>query len=231
MPVEKLTSVEMSYEKLPRKTIESIRDPAVLGLWVYLMSKPPGWKIRPAQIQKHFGIGKRRYFTLMGKLREEGLVQTEMSRDDQGRITQRTQTVTYQGSQPQSTQPRLRVVQTEDNPDSGQAHPLDIREKTEIKEKSEMRERAKARHEGRRASPVSQNPPSLKDVQEFALSRGAKVDPYKFHDYYTTSGWVNDGGYHIYCWQNTFKKWEEREMERFHERHNDIRDPMSCAGI
>jgi len=44
---------------------------------IYLLSKPEGWNVRPADVQKRLCIGKHQYYERMKELREAGYIKLE----------------------------------------------------------------------------------------------------------------------------------------------------------
>ena len=54
--------------------------------------------------------------------------------------------------------------------------------------------------------------PSLVDVAEYCSSRGNKVDPEQFYDFYESKGWMV-GSSHMKDWKAAIRTWEKREKE------------------
>ena len=50
-----------SFTSLSNETLSIITNTDALAIWVYLMSKPDNWIIRPEDIKKHFNLGSHRY--------------------------------------------------------------------------------------------------------------------------------------------------------------------------
>lgn len=86
MSVTKLHKEEIGFVQISNETISLITDPAALGIYCYLFSKPSDWVIVGKQVQKHFGIGKDKYQSCMRVLRELGLVKLTRDHHD-GKIT------------------------------------------------------------------------------------------------------------------------------------------------
>jgi hypothetical protein len=65
---------------------ESINDNSVSleakGLWVYLMSKPTDWVVRPSEIKKRFDIGRDKFQRIILELITTGYASRELVRGD-----------------------------------------------------------------------------------------------------------------------------------------------------
>ena len=59
---------------IPNKTILAIRNPATIGIYCYLCTKPATWKINSLEIQKHFNIGRDRVRSAINELMELNLL-------------------------------------------------------------------------------------------------------------------------------------------------------------
>lgn len=68
--IHKLQKSENPYEQIDRDTIQKIKNPVSLAIWVYLQSKSNNWDVNEIQIREHFNIGKDRYLSAMRELRE-----------------------------------------------------------------------------------------------------------------------------------------------------------------
>lgn len=53
-------------------------------------------------------------------------------------------------------------------------------------------------------------PPTLEDVKEYSKSRGDKIDPNKFFDYYEAGRWKDAKGVGVKNWKQKFISWEGR---------------------
>ncbi len=51
-------------------------------------------------------------------------------------------------------------------------------------------------------------PPTLDEVKEYCHKRGNKVDPQRFHDYFSASGWVDSTGKRVLSWKQKVITWE-----------------------
>ena len=68
---------------------------ATLGIFVWLLSKPNGWRIDGRSIHRlGRGLGRNRVFAALSELRESGYLRTVRRRDDQGHWT--TESVLYE---------------------------------------------------------------------------------------------------------------------------------------
>ena len=84
--VQKLKKHESPYEPISRETIQAIKDPVALAIWVYLMSKPSDWNIVPKELEEHFGIGRDKRLKAIKTLESLGLYVTTLIRDDKGQL-------------------------------------------------------------------------------------------------------------------------------------------------
>jgi hypothetical protein len=55
-----------------------------LGVLVYLLSKPPNWKVLPGPLGKRFGCGRDRIYRIMNELIAAGYALRQQTRDDSG---------------------------------------------------------------------------------------------------------------------------------------------------
>ena len=63
-------------------------------------------------------------------------------------------------------------------------------------------------------------PPSFDEVKAYAVSRGNKVDPVKFFDYYTAGSWKDAKGNPVKNWKQKMITWESRQPETDKKIHN-----------
>jgi len=70
-------------------------------------------------------------------------------------------------------------------------------------------------------------PPSLEEVSEYCKSRGSKVNPAKWHDYYTSNGW-RVGKNIMRDWRAAVRTWENNDFSHGPKRSAD--SPTSTAG-
>jgi hypothetical protein len=86
MSIEKFTG---SFEKeesgctiIINQTIQSIKDCAVLGVYVHLLSRPPGWNINAKNLIDHFGSSKKKIYGILNKLIEMRLLHRWQSKEN-----------------------------------------------------------------------------------------------------------------------------------------------------
>lgn len=76
-------------KKLPNfsRTINTIHNTCALGLYCYLASQPPHWKICRMHLRNHFNCGKLHLDRCFKYLQEIGLLEVTTTRDARGRVT------------------------------------------------------------------------------------------------------------------------------------------------
>ena len=77
---------ELPYTTFLNNTIELIKNPDSLAVYVYLQTKNERWIVRREDVMKRFEIGKHRYTEAMKHLRELGLVERKVTRGDKGQV-------------------------------------------------------------------------------------------------------------------------------------------------
>jgi len=87
-----LRKTKIPYEIIPRQTVELIRNPDALAIWLYLMTRPQDWVIRKTDIMRRFSLGEMRYSTARKELDNLGLLVQASVRDPitgrmQGKLT------------------------------------------------------------------------------------------------------------------------------------------------
>lgn len=101
MPVDK-----PDYDEIRRfgQTFTTVVNEVVSGMsanalatYVYLMSKPNDWIIRPTDVRNRFGFGEYTWRKVAKELREKGVMFDRLDRDPDGKVVRRT---LYIGSQP-----------------------------------------------------------------------------------------------------------------------------------
>lgn len=60
----------------------------------------------------------------------------------------------------------------------------------------------------------SRDAPSLKDVEEYVLSKQLVIDPVSFIDWYENTGWTDRDGRPVKNWKNKLQGWNKREIEK-----------------
>jgi hypothetical protein len=129
----------LSFTTLINNTLELIKDPATLGIYCHLASKPPGWQIHEAYLQNRFDKGRDFIRTKLSELKKLGLLKTESIKDNMGKIIRwETTLINYIPSQ--ITENPLSGIQITENPAPGKTRHLENpphinkRKKEEIKE-------------------------------------------------------------------------------------------------
>lgn len=91
MSVEKIDFLKVTKESTPFSVIlnsvsQNIPDLETIGLWVYLYSLPPDWKICKKQLKKKFNIGDDKLKLIFSYLKRSNLIQYFRERNEQGQI-------------------------------------------------------------------------------------------------------------------------------------------------
>ncbi|MEM1143978.1 MAG: hypothetical protein AAGI88_15470 [Pseudomonadota bacterium] len=78
MPIIKARADELydeqrPYITLPCESLARLRNPDAIAIWVYLLDKPPDWKIRDKEVRERLNIGRPRYRAAMAALKEAEL--------------------------------------------------------------------------------------------------------------------------------------------------------------
>lgn len=130
----------LPYTTVVNDTITLITDQGALAIYVYLQTKPSNWIIRAKDIQKHFGIGRDKYRSGMRFLKEIGLIECRLVRNDSGQFVD-NQTILHYTPIPVSLKTRPSVEDTESlkndlsaNPTAGEPTPLVIKDNLEMKD-------------------------------------------------------------------------------------------------
>lgn len=77
---------ELGVTIVPNRTINEIRNPEALGVYVYLLARPKGWKLNTKQLSDHFQCGKDKMLRILNWLLNETFITCTMVRN-QGRYT------------------------------------------------------------------------------------------------------------------------------------------------
>ena len=59
----------------------------VIGVLVYLLSKPDNWSAQPGELRNRFGFGKDKCYKILNSLIETGYAERVESRDEHGKVT------------------------------------------------------------------------------------------------------------------------------------------------
>ena len=114
-----------SFTTLQNSTLEAIKDPSTLGVYVYLASKPDDWEISETNLKNRFGKGRDYIRTRLSELKRIGLLKTIAIRDTKGRVT-RWETVLYNEVQKPGIQSSgNKDIQNPENPPSGKTRHLE----------------------------------------------------------------------------------------------------------
>lgn len=73
---------EFGVTLIPTKTIQSIKSTTDLGLYTYLASCPPGWRINPRNISAHFECNKDKIYKSIDSLIKQGLLSRTQNRNN-----------------------------------------------------------------------------------------------------------------------------------------------------
>jgi|SRR5690349_5456514 len=114
MSIVKNTPNFLKLSKLPfttllNKTIDLIKDPGALGIYLYLSSKSDDWEISETNLKNRFGKGRDYIRDRLSELKALGLIETFAIKDKKGRIV-KWETVLY-------NEPHF-----PENPSSGEVH-------------------------------------------------------------------------------------------------------------
>lgn len=74
------------YLQVNRNVVQSIRDPEVLAVWVYLLSLPTDWEVIKNHLQSHFKIGERKLKSIFSSLRQHKLIDYIQHRNSDGKM-------------------------------------------------------------------------------------------------------------------------------------------------
>jgi hypothetical protein len=113
----------LSFTTLLNKTLESIKDPATLGIYVYLASKPSDWDISETNLQNRFCKGRDFIRARLAELKLIGLLKSVAIKDKKGRIV-RWETILFSEVQVTENPSSGDDVQITENPPSGSARHL-----------------------------------------------------------------------------------------------------------
>lgn len=119
MAIEKNTPNYLIHEQLPfttvvNDTINSIKDCASLGIYIYLASKPDNWVICIQQLMNHFGKGRDFITSKLKNLRDLKALEVMAIRDEKGKFVRR-ETILRR-----TLKPTLLKTPSVDNPDCGE---------------------------------------------------------------------------------------------------------------
>ncbi|HBB9211342.1 TPA: hypothetical protein JRS25_004116 [Escherichia coli] len=85
------------YTSISVGTVDLIKNPDALAIWVFLQTKSNDWNVIGSFLQDHFSIGKVRYQTAMKYLKDIGLIYyTTTNNPKTGKLSGRKITVRYE---------------------------------------------------------------------------------------------------------------------------------------
>lgn len=117
---------ERPYSTLLNSTIELIKDPASLAVYVYLQTKAEGWIVRRTDVMNRFGFGKDKYAAIMKDLKDLGLVELRINRGEDGKVLDNTIVVHYEPISSSSVFTDTGENRMSDLPDIGENRHLEI---------------------------------------------------------------------------------------------------------
>lgn len=124
-----LKKLGLPFSPVINSTMDLINDPATLGVFVYLSSKPDNWIIQETELMRRFDKGRDYIRKRLKELKDVGLLETKSTRDNKGHIVGWTtmlyshilpETKTDEGPVPkQQAFQKPRTTQITENPHSG----------------------------------------------------------------------------------------------------------------
>lgn len=92
MAIQKTTSKILKELKLPftciiNSTMDLFKNPATLGIFVYLQSKPETWVIQEKELMERFGKGRDFIRDRLKELRDAGLLVAKSHKNEKGRFS------------------------------------------------------------------------------------------------------------------------------------------------
>lgn len=116
-----LKKLGLSFTSIINSTMDMISDPAALGIYIYLSSKPDDWDIQETELMRRFTKGRDFIQARLKELKDIGLLDVRSTRNEKGHITGWT-TILYSHI---TENPYCGTNQNTENPDSGKPHILD----------------------------------------------------------------------------------------------------------
>ena len=108
-----------SFTTIQNKTIDAITDPASLGIYLYLASKPDDWEISPTNLKNRFKKGGDFIKARLAELKKIGLLEAVSIKNEKGQVV-RWETVLYTEIPHTPPTPRNSKNQKMENPPSGE---------------------------------------------------------------------------------------------------------------
>lgn len=106
------------FTTILNKTIEAIEDPAALGIYLYLASKPDNWEISETNLKNRFKRGGDFIRARMAELKRIGLLKSVAIKNAKGQVI-RWETVLYNEMQPVEPKSTKGKNHNTENPPSG----------------------------------------------------------------------------------------------------------------
>lgn len=163
------------------------------GLVCQMLSLPDRWKFSVAGLASLAKDGKDSVMTALRELETAGYLTKESVREG-GKFAEIIYTVHENPHQ--------------ESPHPGTPHPespalLNTNKSNTNKSNTNINIPPKPPRGGKKV------PPTLEEVREYARSRGSKIDPDYFFDYYEGLNWMR-GKTKVKDWQATYRTWERR---------------------
>lgn len=110
---------QSTFTTILNKTIEAISDPAALGIYIYLASKPDNWEISATNLKNRFNKGGDFIRSRLAELKRIGLLKSVAIKDEKGKIIH-WETVLYNEPQTINLTPEKVETQNVEKPPSGE---------------------------------------------------------------------------------------------------------------
>lgn len=118
-----LKKLGLSFTSIINQSMDLIKNPASLGIYVYLSSKPDGWIIQEKELMSRFDCGRDFIRARMKELKDIGLMETIAFRDKLGKIT--GWTTILHNQIPENPDSGNSVNQITEKPESGKTRRLE----------------------------------------------------------------------------------------------------------
>ena len=143
MPVDK-----MDYDEVRHfgQTFTTVVNEVTAGMsanavaaYVYLMSKPRDWIIRPRDVRNRYGWGRHTWMKVAKELRDAGVMFDRIDRDEKGRVVKRvlyigSQSIESMSSKNGHTESISPIIGQSDERTVGKSDPLVIKDLLQSKE-------------------------------------------------------------------------------------------------
>lgn len=115
---------ELGVTIIPNKSINDIKNIQALGLYVFLLARPSGWKLNIRHLKEHFGIGRDKIRELLDYLLNEKYISCTLKRE-KGRFSKPHYRVHLHSLKNQETVAELDVSPEPENPSPVIPAPVD----------------------------------------------------------------------------------------------------------